>query len=137
MSTFGAVSSSLLILAKALPPKGEWMTFPEDQLTELKHLFGHEIRKVVEAGLPYLLIPLLKLPPGCKPNVADALLCPVPRGDGYESRLYLSVQVQLPNARNWNGNVRICERNWQAVSWKVPKGLTLCQMIAMHLKAFR
>ena len=113
---------------------------PEDQIQELKTVCG-EISSCSEGGIEYVLIPKLKMPEGCTPIEMDALLCPAPRGDGYQSRLFFASKVetsrQLSKPLNWNGNVRVLERNWYAYSYKVDPSLTLKQMVAAHLGAFK
>jgi hypothetical protein len=112
------------------------MVLAPDQVDELKLLYG-EIAQAEEGGLVYLLIKTLVLPPGCTPATSDALLCPMPR-DGYDSRLYFASQIQSPTPRNWNGQVRILDRNWFAYSWKLnAAGLRLAQMVQMHVQALR
>lgn len=93
-------------------------------------------QSVSEAGVTFVLLPGLALPAGCIPPVVDALLCPSPR-DGYESRLYFSANIAGGPARNWNGSVRIAERNWVAVSWRTAAGLRMAQMVSSHLDAVR
>lgn len=112
----------------------------EDQVQELKTV-ASDISSCAEGGIEYVLIPKLKLPDGCTPSEVDALLCPKPRGDGYESRLFFAAKVEcsrpLKQALNWNGNVRVLERNWYAYSYKVDANLGLKQMVAAHLGAFK
>ena len=112
------------------------MSFPEDQIAEVKQLCP-DVQLHEEAGCAYLLLPGLNLPDGCSPASMDALLCPTSR-DGYPSRLFFTEKVKSPTERNWNANgVRIAERNWQAYSWKTNPSLRLIQMIAAHLGALR
>ena len=94
------------------------------------------LQQVKEAGIHYFLLPNLHLPEGCNPNVVDALLCPVQR-DGYNSRLFFSSRIATPVQRNWNGNARILDRTWHAISWRVPTPLRLMQMILTHLDALK
>ncbi len=109
--------------------------FSEDELVELLAVFPRAQRGV-EGGVTYFLLPDIAVPaPGG--TTADALLCPSSR-DGYPSRLFLSTPLIAGRAKNLNAsNVRILERNWHAVSWKVRSGLRLLQMVAAHLDAFR
>src|SRR5438445_1269209 len=111
------------------------MSFPEDQLAELKNLCP-EVSEVKEVGCTYLLLPGLNLPDGCSPTRTDALLCPSAR-DGYPSRLFFAERVK-PNSTpepNWNANgVRIADRNWHAYSWRTNPNLRLAQMVAAHLR---
>lgn len=109
---------------------------PADPLGELLQLCP-ELRQAVEAGVTYYLLPNLAMPSGASPARVDALLCPTPR-DGYESRLYLAERVTGgTRPLNWNGQIRVLERYWCAVSWRTPAGLRLAQMVAIHLEAFR
>jgi hypothetical protein len=112
------------------------MTFPGDQVKELAMIFpGTQYGE--EGGVGYFQIPDLSLPPGRIPPSCDALLCPSGR-DGYASRLFLAQSIATPAGLNWNAsNVRVFERNWFAVSWRVRDGLRLVQMISAHLDAFR
>jgi len=114
------------------------MTFTDDEIAELKELFPG-IAKYEEGGLTYFLLPGMQLPTGCQPTVADALFCPMNRGDGYPSRLFFSSRVKSPVERNWNGqDVRIVERNWFAYSWKIGDSkLRLAQMVSAHLRALQ
>jgi hypothetical protein len=114
------------------------MSFPEDQVAELK-LLCPDVSEVEEAGCKYLLLPGLNLPDECSPARTDALLCPSAR-DGYPSRLFFAERVQSKAKAepNWNANgVRIAERNWHAFSWKTNPNLRLAQMVAAHLRALR
>jgi hypothetical protein len=107
------------------------MNFAQEQITELKDLFPN-VQACDEGGVTFFLIPDFKLPEGCIPSNADALLCPTSR-DGYDSRLYFSDKIQTAKPLNWNANcVRILERNWHAFSWRIPPGLRLSQMVATH-----
>jgi hypothetical protein len=49
------------------------MIYPEEQLEELKAQFGPGVREFEEGGHVYLYIPGLKMPPGCTPEITDAL----------------------------------------------------------------
>lgn len=113
------------------------MAISDDELRELTRQYP-EMEQGTEAGVTYILIPGLRLPEGCTPEHLDALLCPQGR-DGYPSRLFLEKRVSCRNARNWNAtDVRILERNWFAVSWRVnTPNLRLAQLLAAHLEAFR
>jgi hypothetical protein len=114
------------------------MSFPEDQIVELKALYPG-LAAHAEGGTTYLLLPQAKLPEGCSPSQTDLLLCPTER-DGYPSRLFFAQVVQCsksPNL-NWNGNARIVERNWHAYSWRVKTpGLRLAQIVTSHMRALQ
>jgi hypothetical protein len=111
------------------------MTFPPDQIEELKNLCPGASRGE-EAGVSYFLLPQLALPEGCTPAPVDALLCPTPR-DGYEFRLFFAQRISSKNSRNWHvSNVRILERNWHAFSYKInASSLRLAQMVIMLVRA--
>ena len=113
------------------------MTYPEDELAELKQLCPGASR-CIDGGTTYFLLPGLQLPDGCAPGVTDALLCPTDR-DGYNSRLFFDRVVSSRQALNWNlQNARIADRNWNAYSWKLNRtGLRLAQMVGEHLRALR
>ena len=117
------------------PLKNYIMNFDETQIIELKNITPN-LSIAEEGGYEFILIEGLKLPDGCQPTVVDALLCPTPR-EGYQSRLYFSEKIGGCPARNWNGNIRVLERNWYAISWQVPSGLKLFEILFVHLKALR
>jgi hypothetical protein len=111
------------------------MPYPKEQTDELKG-YCKKVSLLPEAGVEFLYLEELRLPAGCNPAVCDALLCPVAK-DGYPSRLYFAVQVSSQFARNWNGTVRIGEKNWSAFSWKVDLASpTLAQLLVAHLNGF-
>lgn len=111
------------------------MTLPTDEIEELKRITP-DLLITEEGGIPYILIQQLQLPDGCNPAVTDVLLCPRPR-DGYESRLFFPQVITGIPQRNWNGKLRAAERNWCAISWKVPQGLRLAEMLLIHLNALK
>ena len=110
--------------------------FPADQIEELRQ-FG-KLQQAQEGGTTFLLISQLIMPAGCTPDRVDVLLCPTPR-DGYASRLFFAEQVRKPGcALNWNGTVRILERNWHAFSWRTSgQSSRLAQMVGEHLRGLR
>lgn len=112
------------------------MDYPKEQTDELKR-YCTQVSMLTEGGLTYFLLEGLRLPPGCDPAVCDALLCPATGQSNYPSRLYFAVIVKGNYDRNWNGNVRVGERNWVAFSWKdVPSDLTLLKILNAHLSGF-
>ncbi len=111
------------------------MNFDENQIEELKKITP-DLSFAQEGGYSFILIKDLNLPDGCSPSVVDALLCPTQR-DGYESRLFFSSIITGCPARNWNGNIRVLEKNWHAISWQVPAGLKLFEILLVHLKSLR
>jgi hypothetical protein len=106
----------------------------EDEVEELVRQYA-DVEAAEEGGITFYLLPNVAMKPGRTPARVDLLLCPVAR-DGYESRLFLSERVHGGPQQNWNGHIRILERNWVAVSWRTPKGLRMAQMVAHHLGAF-
>lgn len=110
-------------------------SFPEEQIEELKALCP-EVASCAEGGVEYFLLSGVKLPSGCNPETADALLCPTPR-DGYECRMYFSSVVK--SGLNWHmKNVRILDRSWMAFSWKLNRtDLRLAQMVTEFLRALK
>lgn len=112
------------------------MRFSDDQVAELKQLCP-EVQCCDEGGSTYLLLPGLRLPPGCSPTSVDALFCPTTR-EGYASRLFFAERIAHSSPLNWNATrVRILDRNWDAFSWKVSEEPRLIKMVAAHLRAFR
>lgn len=113
------------------------MEYPEQQIEELKR-YCTKLKALVESGVTFVYLEGLRLPAGCDPSMCDALLCPMGRGDGYPSRLFLSARIMSPYARNWNvSNARIGEKNWFAFSWKVELQYpTLAQLLIAHLNGF-
>ena len=111
------------------------MVFPLEQVEALKRITPN-LSYAEEGGYPYLLIKQFALPDGCNPAVVDLLLCPRPR-DGYSSRLFFPQVISGIPVRNWNGNLRALERNWCAISWRVPDNLTLVETLLIHIKALK
>lgn len=118
-----------------VPPKIINMEFPIDQIEELKRIYPNT-QLAQEGGFTFFLLLDLELPEGCVPSKVDALLCPMPR-DGYISRLFFSSKINGRLNRNWNGNARILDQTWFAISWKISPEQRLIQMIRSHLDAFR
>lgn len=114
---------------------GGAMNYPQDQINELKRLFGEGLKLVNESGYNFIYLPKQKIPGGVDTEVVDLLFCPTPWG-GYNSRLFYSRQIRTSAGRNWNNvNVRIADQNWSAFSWQIPVGLTLAEMILAYLGA--
>jgi len=110
------------------------MAYPQEQVDELKR-YCSKVSALTEGNATYLHLEKLQLPEGCEPRECDALLRPFLGGDGYPSQLYFSVQIKSAYGRNWNvANVRICEKNWFAFSWKVSVASpTLAKALLNHL----
>lgn len=111
------------------------MEFDEIQIEELKQI-APNLSVAQEGGYTFILIEDLLLQDNCVPLKVDALLCPKPR-EGYESRLFFSTKITGCPERNWNGNIRVLEKNWYAISWKVNGNLRLTEMLLVHLTALR
>lgn len=111
------------------------MYFPEEEINELKTV-APNLSVAQEGGYTYVHISGLVLPNGCQPAVVDALLCSTQR-DGYNSRLFFSQPIASGTVRNWNGNIRVLEQNWYAISWQTQPGLRLVEILSVHLKALR
>lgn len=111
------------------------MNFSESEVNELK-MVAPDISYAEEGGLPYFLLKNLVLPEGCEPAVTDVLLCPVPR-DGYQSRLFFPKNVIGKSGLNWNGNLRVLDKNWVAFSWQTTGKKTLVEMLMVHLNGLR
>jgi hypothetical protein len=102
----------------------------------------HEVREISpqaeamhEAGLDYVFLPGLKLPPGRQPSTADGLLCLNAR-EGYPSRLFLSA-VLSDRGQNWRP-YHILGRTWYSWSWNhVQANQRPAQILAQHLMALR
>lgn len=103
----------------------------EGQLQEMTKFYPDAV-VIPEGGINLIFIPELKLPSGCTPDKIDALLCPVLR-DGYHTRLFYAHKIDGIPAKNWNGNLRICDRNWVSFSWKSKEGMELLEMVRYHL----
>jgi len=111
------------------------MYFPEEEISELKTI-APNLSVAQEGGYTYIHIAGLLLPDGCQPAVVDALLCSVPR-EGYNSRLFFSAQITGRSVHNWNGNIRVLDRAWYAISWQTQPGLRLAEILTIHLKPLR
>jgi hypothetical protein len=107
---------------------------PPEQMEELLAICP-DAREMSEGGLTYVHLPGLRLPEGCNPLQADALLCLQGR-EGYPTRLFVSPQV-VGKGNNWN-TFRILDKTWFACSWNyVSAALRPAQILAEHLRAFR
>lgn len=113
------------------------MSIPENQINDLRSLVPN-LQLVQEGGYSYFYIEGLTLPEGCVPKKVNVLLCPT-QMQGYQSRLYFSCKIESPasSSRNWNGNLRVIGQNWSAISWQTKSGLTLVEMLSIHLKALK
>jgi len=109
------------------------MRYPKDQLEEFKAQLGPDVREFEEGGYVYLYIPGLKMPPGCTPEITDALLCPQPHS-GYTSRLFFKEIIQTPKPVNWNGQYLIVGEQWHAFSYNNVKDMPLLNMVMNHLR---
>ena len=111
----------------------------ESDLEGLRPL-SPRVDAVTEGGHHYFLLKEVALPETWTPRRVNLLLHPKPR-DGYESRLYYSERVVSPTQRldlNWQGQILLFERQWHFMSWRhEAAGLTLHQLIQVHLRAFR
>jgi hypothetical protein len=111
------------------------MQFPQDQIDELKQI-APVLSFIEDGGYSYFLIKQCPLPEGCNPSEVDLLLCPSVH-TGYNSRLFFAQTITGCPLPNWNGNLRLLDKNWVAISWNVPAGLRLAETLLVHLKAFR
>jgi len=90
-----------------------------------------------DAGHRYVHVPTLRLPIGCTPELAAALICMDAR-DNYPTRLFLSEKVAT-SARplNWNMSVAIAGQTWHAYSWNyVSSSPRPVEVLIGHLVAF-
>jgi len=105
-----------------------------DALEELRAICP-AAKEMSEASYAYVYLPGLKLPLGCSPCQADALLCLHSR-HGYQSWLMLSAPV-VGKGNNWTTH-HVLDRTWHACSWdRVSADLRPAQALAEHLRAFR
>lgn len=111
------------------------MDFQSDQIEELKKFYS-DLKVAEEGGYTYIYIPNLDLPDGCTPTKVNALFCPMLR-DGYQSRLFFAEKISCSHNRNWNGQARILDQTWYAISWNINNNQRLIQLIRSHLDAFR
>lgn len=110
------------------------MQITQDQLEKLKAAYPGA-KLATEAGLTYILLPNVSVEAAEGTKTLDLLFCPEGR-DGYTSRLFFPERVVTKKKdRNWNGNVRILERNWVAISWKTEGASSLVELVADHLRA--
>lgn len=109
------------------------MLYSKEQLEALRSLVNPNVREIEEGGYVYVYIPGLKMPPGCKPEVTDALLCPQSHS-GYTSRLFYKERIQGPKALNWNGEVFVLGQKWYAFSYNNIANIPLLDMVINHLR---
>jgi hypothetical protein len=95
------------------------------------------ISTFADAGQRYVYVPALRLPSGCTPAVAAALICMDPR-DNYPTRLFLSEKVSTTARQlNWNTSVAIAGQTWHSFSWNyVPSSTRPVEVLIGHLAAF-
>jgi len=107
-----------------------------EHLEELNKQCAGEAKEYFEQQIQYVLLPSLRLPPGCTPNPVNALLCLGAR-DNYPTRLFFEKQISGKSGLNWNSsNVVILESNWFAYSWKdVTNDGRPLEVLLNHLKA--
>lgn len=104
--------------------------------------FCSDAKDLTDGGLRFVYLPQLALPLGATPERIDALLC-LDRHGSYPTRLFFASQVArnpatTGTALNWNGNVRILERNWVAFSWDhVRSEQHPVSILTAHLDALR
>lgn len=112
------------------------MTTPETiDLEGLQHICEGPL-VLTESGTVYVSLPRLRLPCGCEPAVADALLRPGSGPDGYTSRLFLSAPYPL-KGQNWTTH-HILGRTWHAFSYNgVPADLHLIEILSNHLRVLQ
>ena len=111
------------------------MNFSQKEIDDLKTV-APELKMIQEGGYTYFYINELKLPDNCSPKIVEALLCPTDHG-GYPCRLFFSSKISGCPQRNWNGQLRAIGKNWFAISWRTRTGLTLIEMLSIHLKALK
>ena len=111
--------------------------YPPEQIEELKK-YCSKLSAFTEGGVTFLYLENLRLPQGCTPEVCDALLCPVNRGDGYPSRLFFPTEAGSLRSPKWNmADAHIGGKNWWAFSWRHNLASpTLAQLLVEHLTAF-
>lgn len=111
------------------------MEFPREEIEELVKIYP-KVQMAEESGLTYFFLPNLDLPENCIPDKLDALFCPMNR-DGYKSRLFFADKITGCPERNWNGQARILDRTWVAMSWNINPNQRLIQLICSHLDALK
>src|SRR5205823_4463302 len=91
------------------------------------------ISAFVDAGQRYVHVPALRLPSGCSPSVAAALICMDTR-EGYPTRLFLSHQIQTSaRSLNWNTTVAIAGKTWHSFSWNYVPSTKPVEVLVGHL----
>jgi hypothetical protein len=104
-------------------------------LTDLQR-FSSGASTLSDAGLRYIHLPDLRLPPTCSPPKADALLCMDAR-DGYPTRLFFSRPIATPaRGLNWHMTPTVAGVVWHAFSWNNVPSTAPIQVLLGHLAAF-
>jgi len=95
------------------------------------------ISTFTDAGQRYVHVPTLRLPCGCTPAEAAALICMDAR-DNYPTRLFLSERISTTARQlNWNTSVAIAGQTWHSFSWNyVPSSKRPVEVLIGHLAAF-
>lgn len=107
--------------------------FPDDELDELKSLYG-EISVGQEGTDNFILVHRTALPDGCSPAVSGVLYFPNLR-DGYNGRLFFPAPVK--SGPNWNTKAHIMGQTWHSYSWQTEPGGRLAQKFAVLLRGLR
>lgn len=107
----------------------------EEQVAELGRVCpGAAVMQ--EAGIAYVYLPKLGLPPTCNPREVEGLLRPGPGPDGYTTRLYFSAAFPT-KGQNWSVH-QILAKTWHTFSYNnVPADLRLIEILANHLKVLQ
>jgi hypothetical protein len=51
--------------------------------------------------------------------------------------LFFAEKINGGQGGNWNGNIRVLDRNWHAISWQTTTpNLSLIEQVMIHLKPF-
>lgn len=109
------------------------MKYQGEELETLRTILNPDVQKIEESGYVYIYIPGLKMPPGCIPQITDALLCPQSHS-GYTTRLFFKERIQGPKQLNWNGEVFVLGQKWYAFSFNNIANMPLLEMIMNHLR---
>ncbi len=109
----------------------------DDEKAILERLFGKGVAERLEGGRRLVILPVVTLPPGCRPTTAFGVYIASAYA-GYETRLFLDAPVTLGDGRSPAVTTDVlCGRTMYAASWQgVPATLPLHEGVLAHLRLY-
>ena len=108
-----------------------------DEQAVLEGLFGEGVTERNEGGRRLILLPIVTLPAGCRPETTFGIYV-ASEHSGYETRLFLETPITRADGRSPAVTTDvICGRTMYAASWRgVSASLPLHEGILAHLRLY-